>query len=220
MKHLLLGTAALASIAMAAPAFAQEANPTGTQTTTFQVNGATPAKCQINAETTSVTLTDDLTNDQGRVRGNIANRIAQGLNAINAHAWCTGNTNSVVLSRSTLNNGNGQAVDGFNSAIVYDLQMSAPGALRLGGSSLDEGTSDGAGNGPGAGVGSAVPVSHFGPTGQGSKLTFIQEPGSSVASVTDGSTTEDARDTYTESNARLVAGAYTGTVTLTIAPGL
>ena len=220
MKKLMIATAALAAV-LASPAFAvEEGGTTDTQTTTFQINGSTPAKCQINADNTTVTLTDDLTNDQGRVRSNVASRVAAGLNALGVKAWCTGNANSVVLSRSTLNNADGLAKDGFNRAIVYDVQVDAADAVRSGGGSMSEGTSDGANNGPGIGAGAGNPVLHFGPTGGGSSLVFQQEPGTTVASVTNGTTTEDARVAYTESNARLVAGNYTGTVTLTITPGL
>jgi hypothetical protein len=218
MKFVLITTTAMAALSVS-PALAA-GGPTSTQTTVFTVNGSTPAKCKINADNTSVSLTDDLTDDQGRVNANVASKVVAGLNALGVKAWCTGGANSVVLSRSTLNNGDGSAQDGFNRAIAYDLEMDIADAKRAGGASLNEGTSDGPGNGPGAGAGAGQAVSHFGPTGAGSAVAFRQEPGTTVAAVTNGSATETPRSTYTESDARLVAGNYTGTVTMTITPGL
>lgn len=220
MKNIILTSVALAAIAAAAPAFADEGS--NNHDVTIQINGSTPAKCNINSDGASVTLADyDLTNDQGRVRNNVDNKIAQALTGLNLRAWCTGGHNGVVLSRSSLATGDGNAANGFNQAIIYDLNMEIEGATR-GNEAFYEGTSDGQGNGPGVGVGAGIVVPAFGPTGQGSKISFIREPGSQVAAVSEGHQgSEGPRSLYTgENNARMVAGNYTGTVTVTLTPGL
>lgn len=218
MKKFIMSSVALAAIAVSAPAFAENNHDV-----TITVEGSTPAKCNINSDDTQVTLEGyDLTNDQGRVRANVANKVANALTGLNLRAWCTGGHNGVVVSRSALTTGNGNATDtGFNQAIVYDLNMNIDGATRNGQAFFD-GTSDGPGNGPGIGVGSGEVVPEFGPTGQGSKISFVQEPGSTVSATTNGQNgaeTDRVAFNGTESNARLVAGTYTGTVTVTLTPG-
>ena len=68
MKTLYLLAAATAVIAT--PAFAQESSNNHDVTVTVQA--ATPAKCNIAADDQTVTLANyDLTNDNGRARGNV-----------------------------------------------------------------------------------------------------------------------------------------------------
>lgn len=214
MKKILALSVALGALAVAAPAAAQEAGPTSTQSTTFEIEGSTPAKCQINAETTTVSLESDLTNDQGRARGNIGDRIASGLNALGIKAWCTGNSNTVGLGRTalTLEGGTGAPVDGFNTAIIYDLLMTIDGAERLDGGN-QEGSEDGLNS-------EANPqFTHFGPNGAGASVDFTD--GFTASEATSSSTAGEApRSEYSPSNARLIAGDYSGTVTLQITPGL
>jgi len=219
MMKMLLATAAVAAIGIAAPAFAQDAATTSAPSSkSFSVTADNPAKCQINADQTSVTLADDsISNDQGRARANIGQKVAQALDGLNAHAWCTGASNGLVLTRSSLITGDGTSVDGFAQAVIYDIAVDLSDASRQSGTKPVEGTADGGTNGPGVGSGSSDPVSHFGPTGQGSKLKFSNEAGSTSEATTvnaDG----QRRDFYTPSNARLTSGSYTGTVTLTLTP--
>jgi hypothetical protein len=215
----ILATAAVAAIA--APAFAQDSN---NHDVTIKVEGSTPAKCNIASDDTSIILTGyDLTNDQGKVRTNVDQKVANALSGLNLKAWCNGARNGVAVSRSALITGNGNATTtGFNQAIVYDLNVLIDGATRDGAAFFD-GTSDGPANGPGIGSGSGIVVPAFGPTGQGSKISFVTEPGTSVAAVTNGQGgAEVTRASFNgaENNAaRMVAGTYTGTVTLTLTPG-
>lgn len=217
MLKSVLAAAAVATVGFAAPAFAQDSTGDAS-TTVFHINATNPAKCQVNADQTTVTLADDaISNDQGRARANVGQQIARQLNGLNAHAWCTGTRNALVLTRSPLTTGNGEQNGGFNQAVIYDVAVDIADAMRVDNEKPIEGTSDGAGNGPGAGVGSATPIGHFGPTGQGSKLNFSNEQGSTSEATTNAAP-DQSRDQYTSSNARLVAGEYTGTVTLTLTP--
>ncbi|SMF64939.1 hypothetical protein [Allosphingosinicella indica] len=161
MKKILL-TAAVA--VLAGPAFAQSTQ--GPQTQTWDINGDNPPKCQISTNSNSITLpADSISNDQGRARGNLGQRIAAGLNGTNPRAWCTGARNSVVLTRTPLTTGDGSVNNGFNQAVIYDIAVDVQDAQRVDGFRPIEGSSDGPGNGPGVGVGASTPVSNFGATG-------------------------------------------------------
>lgn len=222
MKKILMAAVAATAL-ISTPALADGENTT-TDTETFNISASTPAKCNLESNEYDVTLAEyDITNDEGRARNNVGNRIAQALNALDIKAWCTGSSNDVVLSRSPLvhSTGGNETTDGFNRAVIYDIAMSITGATRSDGTTPLEGTSDGAGNGPGAGVGSGLTVSRFGPNGQGANVRFENEAGSTSEAITDGeATSEGARGAYSEDNSRLVAGDYSGTVTVTITPGL
>lgn len=214
MKKILL-TAAVA--VLAGPAFAQSTQ--GVQTETWTINGDNPAKCQISTSSNTVDLpADSISNDQGRARGNLGQRIAAGLNGTNPRAWCTGARNSVVLTRTPLTTGDGAVNNGFNQAVIYDIAVDVQDAERVDGFRPIEATSDGPGNGPGVGVGASTPVGNFGPTGAGSRLDFSNETGSTSEATTNG-TGDGDRSNYPGNNARLTAGTYSGQVVLTITPG-
>ncbi len=211
--------AAAAVAAIAAPAFAEGTN---THDVTLTVKGTTPPKCNVSSNTTSILLTGyDLTDDRGMVKSDIDQKVATALSQINLMAWCNGPRNGVAVSRSALITGDGVAENGFNKAIIYDLNVLIDGATRDGAGFFD-GTSDGPSNGPGIGAGGGIVVPAFGPTGEGAKVTFVSEPGTSVAAVTNGrGSAELARAAFsgTENNGnRMVAGTYSGTVTLTLFP--
>lgn len=208
--HLL---AAVGTLAFAAPAFADE-GPAQNHDVTITVEGETPAKCNIAAEDTTVQLADyDLTNDQGRARGNVGNKVAQALTGLNMHAWCTGGSNGIVLSRTSLAHSTGATPTetGFARAVIYDVVVKIDGLTRTDRSDdLIEATEDGT-TGP--------TVGRFGPTGQGAKLTFDTFDAPSTA-TTEGNNGQLSRTAYAPTNARLVAGDYSGTVTLTLSPGV
>lgn len=221
MKKFLMASVAIAACAVAAPAFADD--NTGTQTANITVEGHNVPKCNLNKDSGDVDLGSyDLTGDNGKAKTNLGQKVADGLNALNLKAWCTGGHNSVVVSRSALTTGDGnQTATGFNQAIIYDVDMNIANATRNG-SPFFDGTSDGAGNGPGIGAGSGLVVPAFGPTGAGEAITFVPEPAfpTSEAASNGQAGVEAARASYATDDARLVAGDYTGTVTVTIIPGL
>lgn len=221
MKKLLIASA-ISVIALAAPALA-DGNNTGTDVETYTLNGANPAKCNIVTESQTYDLADNLiSDDQGRVSAGLADAVASRLNAADIRAWCTGNANTLVMTRSALTTGDGQVAGGFSQAAIYDLNVDIADSRRAGGAAVQEGSSDGPGNGPGTGAGAGQAITRFGPLGDGSQLTFSQEGGTTVASLGNGAnSTEAARVAYTETEgSRLVAGQYTGTVTLSLTPGV
>lgn len=214
MKNALI-LAVVASAAMAVPAFAQEGG-SNNDSATITVNGSTSAKCNIAGTDTTVQLGSyDLTNDQGRARNNVGSRVANALTALDMHAWCTGGQNRVVLSRTSLqatSSANGGLTEtGFAQNIIYDVVLKIDGLTRTDRTDdLIEATEDGT-NGP--------VVNRFGPTGQGAKLSFATF-GTESSATSVGGTATLSRDDYTATNARLVAGNYQGTVTLTLEPGV
>jgi hypothetical protein len=223
MKRFLLAAASLATLAVAAPAFAVE-GPSNNLSTTITINGTNPPQCNVSATSTTVSVsTNSISTTDGTVNPAVADAVATALNGAGVAAWCTGNTNAVVLSRTALTTNGGTDINGFAAGVRYDLWMTISDALSTNtGSSLVDGTSDGAGNGPGAGVGSAYHVSSFGPTGTGTPVVFSAQDGNGhVSAVSNANPANDGDDsTFTTSSARLVAGAYTGSVTLTLSPGL
>jgi hypothetical protein len=211
----LVGAMALVT---AAPAFAAGQSIT--------VNGSAAAQCSITGSP-SVTVNNDLADASGFARANVAADVATALNGANVTAWCTGNKNAVVISRTAFvktGGTTGGVVDGsgFANGVVYDLALSIPGGIRSDTNSDTDvdGTSDGAGQGPGAGSYTNLSVDSFGPTGNGVVLQFGQEAGSSSIATTanggDGATTAFSGN---NSN-RLSAGSYKSTVTVTLSPAV
>lgn len=202
----------LPATAMAAPLAGSVAGVT--------VGGATPPKCEVSAAATTVTLSDDLTNENGRVKNNVGGKVADMLNTLNVKGWCTGNRNALVVSRSTLNHGDGQRDEaGFNHAILYDINVNVANAFDTEGSPLADGTTDGPASGPGIGGAANRPALRFGAEGAGEDFTFSQA--GQASAVTNGRFAESGSENgeFTLSNARIAAGEYSGTVTITLTPG-
>lgn len=223
MKKFLMAVTAISTLGVATPALADGDN-TGPDVEVFRIRGANPAKCNLESASGQIVNlgANDISDRQGVARASLARDIANGLEALGITAWCTGNENSLVLSRSALTTGNGnQTNNGFNRAVIYDLEMNIPATRRAGGAPVNEGTTDGPGNGPGVGVGTGQAIGRFGPVGAGEPVTFRPEPGQTVSAVADGlGGAELPRNAFTTENAqRLVAGNYNGTVTITLTPG-
>ncbi len=219
MKKFLMAATAIATLATATPALADGDNTT-TDVEVFTINGDNPAKCNLESNSYNVTLPANVISDNnGFARTDLSAAVANGLNALGITAWCTGNNNKVNAYRTALStNGGERTTDNFNQAVIYDVTMTIAGATRSDGFGSTEGTSDGQGDGPGLGVGAGLSVSRFGPSGNGSAVTFAQElPSAAVTSSVPG--TGD-RSSYTEDGNRLVAGSYAGTLTVEITPGV
>jgi hypothetical protein len=220
MKKIIYIASALALVS-AAPAFA--ANPHG-----IAVSGSAAAQCAVSGATTA-TVSTDLADANGFARTNIGADVAAALTALNINAWCTGNSNSVVISRTAFVKTGGAAggvvdTSGFANGVVYDISLSIPGGIRsdeplLLGANLD-GTSDGAGNGPGAGIGAGLTVDSFGPTGTGVVLGFANQGSSTSGAITTAGA-DGATSAFNASNAnRLSAGSYVSNVTITLGPNV
>jgi hypothetical protein len=227
MKRVLMAAAALAALGVAGSAFADDSSQTLT------INASAPAQCHITAANTSITLSSTaLVGTDGFVKTGVTSDIASGLTGLGITAWCTGNHNGVNLFRTALVNqdhvgasGSGsQDANGFDTAVIYDLNVDIAGATRAGGSPVAEGTSDGPNNGPGFGPFTSLAVSDFGPIGSGAAVSFSPEPGfttaSAIASAASGATDNGPTTDFHADSDRLAAGAYVGTVTLVLRPGI
>ena len=209
--------AGLVLIASAGSAFAQDSEQ-------VVINAAAQPKCAVTGQNT-VAL-GELADSDGFVDGSAQGRLVGLLNATSTTAWCSGVAgNKVVLSRTALvrQNSNGQPdANGFVTAVLYDvgIDISDPNAVNAG-YTYDEGTSDGVGSGPSFGP--------FGATGLGAPVSFVNDTypgngtlGGSLKGVNltgKAVTDEGATNTFTQSPNRLLAGAYSGTLTLTLTPG-
>lgn len=217
VKTLTMTAAAAAAFALPATAMAA---PLPGSVAGVTVGGSTPPKCEVSSSATMITLTDDLTNDNGRVKNSVGSKVADMLNTLNIKGWCTGNSNGLSISRSTLNNGDGlQDSAGFNHAILYDVVVNVANAVDSEGTALADGTTDGPNNGPGIGGAVQRPARRFGADGAGEAFTFRQD--GQASAVTNGQVAESGSENgeFTLSNARLAAGRYTGTFTITLTPG-
>jgi hypothetical protein len=218
MKKLLLAASTLAMFAT--PALA-DGNNRNTDTETFTIRANNPAKCNLEASDYTLRLPgNSLSDNDGFARTTVSQAVADELTAANVSAWCTGSSNTLQMYRTafTLNGTDGnQATDGFNQALIYDVEIAIAGATRSDGTDPIEGTSDGQGNGPGVGVGAGLTVGRFGPTGDGSPATFTAE---SDSNATSSGTGAGDRATFPEDGARLVAGQYTSSLTIELTPGV
>lgn len=220
MKRILVAAVALTALGVAAPAFASQSEVSSTIT----VNAENPAKCDISATSATVTLASDSISDaNGMLSGGFKGAVVNALNQNGLSAWCTGAHNRVVVSRSALQTGDGtQDGDQFAKAVIYDVILSMNGAQRDSAptdANLVDGTEDGATNDNGPNV----KIGAFGPTGAGSAMVFSYEDsaGDPTAVSNGQGTGELNRGAYNPiSGFRLVAGTYTGTVTIAITPGL
>jgi hypothetical protein len=219
LNRLLAAAASLVALAIAAPAFAAD-TPDSTDVT---INGTIAPACSVTATSNSVTLPDgSIANSDSYVNPGVAAAIANALNGAGVYAWCNGNHNAVVVSRTALVTNGGVDQNGFASGVRYDLWITIADAFATNtNSSLVDGSSDGAGNGPGIGVGTSYYVSAFGQPGPGTQVIFSAEGGTgNVSAVSNPSPSYDGPyGGFTTTNARLLAGTYTGHVTITLTPG-
>ena len=220
MNRMLAAVSALALVAVAAPAFAAD-------NASVTINANVAPKCVVNTSGSGIVTVSaaDLAKADGFLNTAFVQEVASGLTSQGITAWCSGNTNTVVLSRTPLKTGNARTVDlvnGFATAVIYDVAVSIAGAKRADDTTPIEGTSDGALIGPGS-AGASTSVSNFGATGTGAAVTFVAEAGQTPSAITGlgGNANNGPTSGFPATSAnRLLAGAYTGTVILTLSPGL
>jgi hypothetical protein len=217
MKKIAYIVSALALVS-AAPAFAAS-QP-------IVVNGTVAPICKITGDS-PVVVVPDLADANGFARTDIGADVANALADATVTAWCSGNKNGVVVSRTAFVKTGGAAggvLDGSNFAngVVYDITVSIPDGFRSDTNSAADvdGTSDGAGNGPGVGVGAGLWVESFGPTGSGVVLTFANEGTSQSGAITAAGADGPTSTFGVVNTNRLSAGDYESTVTVTLTPGV
>lgn len=225
-KFSIAGFAVLASFGLSTAAFAATADyNTGLQSASVVISATNPAKCDLTASSAAVSLpADSITDANGFAYTNIGERVASALNNLTVKAWCTGGTNSLNLSRTSLSldsAGAGVGSDGFARAVIYDIEMKVAGAQRADQSAppANEGTSDGEGFGPGT-VGQSA-LGRFGATGSGNLISFSNETDNATSgAVTAANSSAGPRSSFAIDNSRrLVAGAYSSVVKITLTPG-
>lgn len=203
MKRILFAAASVAALALAGAASAQDSQSVG-------VSASVAAKCGVSAQSTTVTLANDLTDADAKVRADVTTEIANALNTARIVAFCNGVNNNVTVERAVLRldgaTSNGLAAGGFAQYIRYNLDASLNGLV------LD--TTSVAGP-------STVAQRFGGHVSLGDSNThvrFAQAGTSGAAVATQGGSSLISTDWTSNTDRRLAAGTYTGSVNVIVAP--
>ncbi|MDY6922363.1 MAG: hypothetical protein SWI22_00190 [Pseudomonadota bacterium] len=205
MKNTLFAaTSAAALILTAGAASAQDSQAVA-------INASVANKCGVSAQATTVTLAADLTDSEAKVRSGVTTEIADALNGARIVAFCNGVNSSVTVERAVLArngaSGNGLIDGGFAQFIRYNLDAS------INGLALDSTSAAGA----------STVAQRFGGHVSGSdsnthvRFAQAQSAGAAVASA--GGSSATAVNWTSNTDRRLAAGTYTGSVNVIVAPG-
>ncbi len=197
--------------ASAAALFLAAGAASAQDTQTIAINASVAAKCGVTASASTVTLTSDLTDADAKVRSAVTGEIAQALNGAQIVAFCNGINNSVTVERAVLARtgatGTSTTTGGFAQFVRYNLDTT------LNGVALDTTST----------AGPSTVASRFGghislsDTNTHVRFAAASTNGGAVASSNGSSAT--ATDWSSLTDRRLAAGAYTGSVSVTVAPG-
>ncbi len=202
MKRSILAASAVAMFAVAGSAQAAT-------TANIAINAQVDSKCGISSTASSITL-GDLTDSNALVRDGVTEEIAQKLNAANVIAFCNNGGSKVEVKRAVLapanTTGNGLAGD-FAQYIRYNLDTSING-LALDSTSV---------SGP-----STVAQrfgGHYSASEAATHVVFTKaaSAGAAVAATGDGDRTSTNWNGTTDR--RMVAGNYSGYVSIELTPG-
>ncbi|EDX81462.1 MAG: hypothetical protein KJ728_09995 [Alphaproteobacteria bacterium] len=175
------------------------------------INASVAAKCGVSAQATTVTLAGDLTDSEAKVRSGVTTEIADALNGARIIAFCNGVNNSVTVDRAVLARtgatGNGLTEGGFAQFIRYNLDTT------INGLALDTTSTAGASN-VAQRFGGHVSLSD-----SNTHVRFAQAASNGGAVATSGGSSDIATNWGSNTDRRLAAGAYTGSVNVTVAPG-
>lgn len=204
MNRIAFVAASAAALLIAGAASAQSSQ-------TVAINASVAPKCGVSAQQTTVTLANDLTGADAKVRSAVTTEIANALNGAQIVAFCNGVNNSVEIKRAVLaragSTGSGLTDGGFAQFIRYNLDAT------LNGVALDSTSTDGA----------SVVASRFGGhTSQSSASThvrFAQAASEGAPVASSNGSTPTATNWSSLTDRRLAAGAYTGSVEVIVAPG-
>ena len=204
MKRIIL--AATSAIALAATAGAASAN----ETTTININAEVASKCGISTSSSVITL-DELTGADAKVRSNVTEEIATKLTAAKVIPFCNKAGSQVKVERAVLARlgatGNQPTTGGYAQFVRYNLDTSIAGLA------LDSTSVAGASQiaQPFGGHDSSGDVNtHI-------KFTKAVNEGTAVASSNGSSAVAVNWSSLTDR--RLIAGSYTGYVTIELTPG-
>lgn len=204
MKRIIL--AATSAIALAATAGAASAN----ETTRIDIDAQVASKCGISSSSSLITL-DELTGADAKVRSNVTEEIATKLNQAKVIPFCNKGGSKVTVERAVLAvagaSGTSVTTGGYAQFVRFNLDTS------INGLPLD--TTSVAG-------GSTVAQPFGGHTSAGDVNTHIKfvkaaVDGTAVASSNGSSAVATNWSSLTDR--RLIAGDYTGYVTVELTPG-
>jgi hypothetical protein len=232
MTMLLSGVAlVIAGNAFAEPVVTLPGEGGGGDDASVTINGKVAPQCKVTGATSARITgggTAGLAQADGTLATSVSADIQNALNTTGTEAWCSGIAKVVVSRTPLVRQGTNGAIDtsGFVNAIGYDVAVKIAGATRTSafpGYDDQDGSSDGAGNGP--------TFNPFGPSGNGSAITFIADTWANpegvfttaapldlaVATTFDGKS-QTLLSSVAPAGTRLAAGDYVGTVTLTLTP--
>ena len=204
MKRIIL--AATSAIALAATAGAASAN----ETTTININAEVASKCGISATSSLITL-DELTGADAKVRSNVTEEIATKLTQAKVIPFCNKGGSQVKVDRAVLArvgaNGTGLAAGDYAQFVRYNLDTS------INGLALDSTSVEGAST-------VAQPFGgHISLSDTNTHIKFAQAASNGVAVASSNGSTAVATNWSSLTDRRLIAGSYTGYVTIELTPG-
>lgn len=204
MNRIAFAAASAAALMIAGAASAQDSQ-------SVAINASVAPKCGVSAQQTTVTLSQDLTDSDAKVRSGVTTEIASALNGARIIAFCNGVNNSVEVKRAVLartgSTGTGLAEGGFAQFIRYNLDTT------LNGVALDSTSTDGA----------STVASRFGGltslSDTNTHVRFAQAASNGAPVASSNGSTPTAINWSSLTDRRLAAGAYTGSVEVTVTPG-
>lgn len=204
MNRIAFVAASAAALLVAGAASAQD-------TQTVAINASVAPKCGVTAQKSTVTLAGDLTGTDAKVRSGVTTEIANALNDAQIVAFCNGTNSKVEIRRGVLaragSTGFGLADGGFAQFINYHLDAS------LGGVALDSTSTDG------ASIVAARFGGHTSLSDSNTHVRFAQAANNGVAVASAGGSSLTATNWGSNTDRRLAAGAYSGSVEVIVTPG-
>lgn len=203
MKRIIL--AASTAIALAATAGAVSA----AETTRIDINAQVASKCGISASSALITL-DELTGADAKVRSNVTEEIATKLNQAKVIPFCNKGGSQVKVERAVLAvaapSGTGTTTGGFAQYVRYNLDTSIAG-LALDTTSV-----------AGASTVAQPFGGHTSASDANTHIKFEKAALNGTAVASSNGSTAIATDWSSLTDRRLIAGNYSGYVTIELTP--
>ena len=203
MKRIIL--AASTAVVFAATAGAASA----AESATVQISGQVASKCGVSATTTQFTL-DELTGADAKVRTAVTDEIAAKLNSAKIIPFCNKAGSKVEVKRAVLsrsgNTGSGTTTGGYAQHVRYNLDASIAG-LALDSTSV-----------AGASTVAQPFGGHTSASDANTHIKFVKAAAQGDAVASSNGSTDVATDWSSLTDRRLIAGTYTGYVTIELTP--
>ncbi len=206
MKKILTLAASIAALSVAGTASAVETAGTNQQ---VAINANVASKCGISAQSSVITL-GDLTGADAKIRGSVTQEIATALNNANIIPFCNASNSSVEVQRAVLarvGGGTNLTDGGFAQVVRYNLDASID-SLALDSTSVE-----------GPSVVTARFGGHVSASDTNTHLSFAPASSNGTAVATSGTAALTAVSWPSQTDRRLAAGNYTGSVNVILTPG-